>query len=316
MTERVVSFGPHERLSGVLHTPQSVVDGLPDLLLFNAGVVHRIGPHRLNVKLARFLGARGARSLRFDLGGLGDSAPAPGGGGHEAEALADIHAAVDVLYTDENVRTRASGGVCMIGLCSGADNAYRAALRDSRITGLVLLDPYAYAGARARLERTARKAVDPDRWRRLVKRPGGVGETPQPTQLEGGGDGFSGGGADNDRPTPPRDIFGRDLQTLTRRGVRILILYTNYVEEQLTRPGHFFDVFRDFDFAGRLDVRVRRDVNHTYTSLKAQEALFADIAEWLAVGAAQKVTHEKAHGANAGAPVVMPTSAGGGRDVS
>jgi hypothetical protein len=41
--------------------------------MFNMGANHRIGPRRINVKLARVLAARGVSSLRFDLGGVGDS---------------------------------------------------------------------------------------------------------------------------------------------------------------------------------------------------------------------------------------------------
>ena len=37
-----------------------------------------MGPHRLYVPLARDWAARGHHVLRYDLGGIGDSAPPPG----------------------------------------------------------------------------------------------------------------------------------------------------------------------------------------------------------------------------------------------
>ena len=49
--------------------------GQPWVVLLNAGIIHRIGPNRLYVQLARRLASRGHAVLRFDLAGIGDSEP-------------------------------------------------------------------------------------------------------------------------------------------------------------------------------------------------------------------------------------------------
>lgn len=268
--EKLIAFGDDDRLSGiVIAVPEPVADAA-GVLLFNAGIVHRIGAHRLNVKLARRLAARGRPSLRFDLSGLGDSVQAPPGRGLEAQTLADIRAGADALAAAAGVRR-----FVVIGMCSGADNGYRAALADERIKGLVLLDPYSYANRRAQIGRAASKALDLDRWKRAIARapaPAGRREAAAETER-----------VEDSRPYPPREAFGADLQRLAARGVAILILYTAYVREHLTRPAHFLETFSEFDFAGRLEVGVDQGVDHTYTELGAQRALIERIARWLEV---------------------------------
>ncbi|MEO1014123.1 MAG: hypothetical protein AAFX08_02940 [Pseudomonadota bacterium] len=274
--ERIVEFGSDAsgeaatgRLVGIVNRQEDAsAYQRPAALLFNAGIVHRIGPHRLNVKLARALAEVGVASIRFDLSGLGDSPPAPAGAAYEAQAALDISAAADVLEAD-GART----GFVAIGMCSGADNAYRAALQDSRIIGLVLLDPYAYETPRAKVERALEKARDIDRWKRAIGRTiGRDEETSAASSLDGG--------EDNDRVHPPVAEFGRDLEALAQRGVRVLIRYTTYVEELLTDPRHFHDAFKGFDFAGNLDVEVDRQSDHTYVRMSAQKRLFDHIAAW------------------------------------
>src|ERR1044072_1198890 len=56
----------------------------PTIVFFNAGMIHRIGPNRIHVKLARKLSNEGYDVFRFDLGGQGDSIALPG---HTTEAI-------------------------------------------------------------------------------------------------------------------------------------------------------------------------------------------------------------------------------------
>ena len=77
MQETVIQFGPDKGLLGILTTPADSVrvDGAPIAVIINAGIVHRIGPFGLHVKMARQLAEAGYSTLRLDLSGLGDSQP-------------------------------------------------------------------------------------------------------------------------------------------------------------------------------------------------------------------------------------------------
>ncbi|MCL6608338.1 MAG: alpha/beta hydrolase [Geminicoccaceae bacterium] len=137
--ERTLRLGPGARLVGTLTEPSSGATGSdrPALLILNTGATPRSGPGRAAVELARKLAALGVRSLRLDLGGLGDSAPGPGERAvdiYRRAALAEVRAAVDLLAR------RGSDTVVAMGVCSGAFMAFHAALADPRLVGLVLVN--------------------------------------------------------------------------------------------------------------------------------------------------------------------------------
>ncbi len=111
-------------------------------MLLNSGIIHRVGAHRLNVKLARHLAAQGFTVLRFDLAGLGDSSFAESRLAFEAQLVEDIRAALNILQNTTDAQRFIVGGIC-----SGADNGYSIALADKRVIGTVMLDPYVLSNA-------------------------------------------------------------------------------------------------------------------------------------------------------------------------
>ncbi len=152
MSETTLAFGANAGLVGTLSAAAPPAGGIA-ALLFNAGVVPRIGPNRLNVRIARALAARGIPAMRFDLSGRGDSAPARGMESYEQQAVADIRAAMNLLTE----RTGASR-FALMGICSGAENAFHAALADERVVGVTLMDSYHYPTLRTHFNRFRRRA--------------------------------------------------------------------------------------------------------------------------------------------------------------
>jgi len=139
LIEEPLQFGEGGRLFGILtlpsvpfHNPQE----LPVFVFFNAGFLHRVGPHRLYVHLARDLSRMGFSSLRVDLAGKGDSPSRPGLMNHQQSAAADYEEILRVLES-----RLVPGPLVLAGLCSGADDAIRLSPKDSRVVGLLLLDP-------------------------------------------------------------------------------------------------------------------------------------------------------------------------------
>jgi alpha-beta hydrolase superfamily lysophospholipase len=131
-------FTDQGRLFGVLTRP-AVPAGRPAIILANAGAIHRIGPNRLHVTLARAWTELGFPVLRLDLGGLGDSPPVPGMPENEpysARAVADIGEAVAALRSAGEAQ-----GIVVAGLCAGAHAAFHAARQLRGIVGVLLINP-------------------------------------------------------------------------------------------------------------------------------------------------------------------------------
>lgn len=111
------------------------------VILLNAGAVGQVGPNRLHVILARRLAAAGHLVVRFDISGIGDSDPRAGSAEnvvYSTNALADVGIAVDWVRRAGAVR------VAVVGLCSGAYHAFRAALAGQAIDSVVAINPLTF----------------------------------------------------------------------------------------------------------------------------------------------------------------------------
>ena len=146
MREITFTFGPDSGLVGTLSLPTDNTSNTLGMVLFNAGVVHRIGPHRINVKLGRELAHRGIPTLRFDLHGAGDSLAADGQLGYKEQVVADLCAALDALQAASGVQ-----GFALVGFCSGALPSTWAAQHDARVRHIVLYDAFSLQTLSSRL---------------------------------------------------------------------------------------------------------------------------------------------------------------------
>src|SRR5262245_15533151 len=80
-TEEPLQFGEGGRLLGILTLPgMRAADERtrPVFVFLSAGLLHRVGPYRLHVRLGRELAQMGFGSLRVDVAGIGDSSPRTG----------------------------------------------------------------------------------------------------------------------------------------------------------------------------------------------------------------------------------------------
>ncbi len=141
--ELPLELGREHPLFGILARPRkddaSRRGTRPAIILTNAGCVHRIGPHRFYVPLARRWAELGFHVLRMDLAGIGDSPAAPGARENQmypASGLADLHAAMHALEERFGLRR-----FVVVGLGSGADLAFQAGQRDGRVAGTVMMNP-------------------------------------------------------------------------------------------------------------------------------------------------------------------------------
>jgi alpha-beta hydrolase superfamily lysophospholipase len=139
--EEAFRFGRCDALFGIYHPPHRADPerALPPIVLASAGTVHRIGPHRFYVNLARRWASLGFPVMRIDLSGIGDSPAADDGienVTYPRDGYEDLGEALSWLVE----RTKRSE-LILAGLCSGADFAFQMAIRDPRVIGALLMNP-------------------------------------------------------------------------------------------------------------------------------------------------------------------------------
>jgi alpha/beta superfamily hydrolase len=140
--EQALSFGDRGRLFGILTEPLAPSAGRPTVVLLNNGAVTRVGSNRLYVTLARRWAALGFPVLRMDLGGIGDSRPAPG---LAENVLYDPSGVADVLSALAHLqKTRAHERFVLAGLCAGGYFAFHTALLGPPVAGVIMINPLTF----------------------------------------------------------------------------------------------------------------------------------------------------------------------------
>lgn len=282
MREEALLFGQDRSLVGVLtQPPDTSASGLPAVLLLNAGILHRAGPNRLYVKIARSLAAMGFVVLRFDFSGIGDSLPRPDAVPFEHSFRSEVQ---DGMYL---LQSRAgSSQFVLMGLCSGAVGSYHLALDDPRVVGAALINPRAHLhdAHDQELDAALRERVLLAHYRRLVFSSSlrwktwhkAVAGSFDPALLKRALTGFT------HKPGAQTRIMLREvrqravsqLDTLVARGVRLLHVFSEGDEG--------LDYFRVVlgNEAHRFRVAVIRGANHTFSVLWSQAQLVDALCAW------------------------------------
>jgi hypothetical protein len=244
-------------LYGLLSEP--LVPGtLPAVVLFNAGFVHRTGPSRLHVRLARALAAAGRLVLRLDLPGVGD---APNG---DTPWLAAARQALDAVQA----RTGTSRFV-VGGLCSAADLGWRLALADPRVGGLILLDGLARRGAWFRLGQLQLFLCRPfSHWPGMLARRFRRSDPGDPA-------------AEDLRDWPAPGSERADMAGLLARGVEIFSLYTGGAAPYFLHPRQFAATFGGAARAPQVCLEHWRDCDHAFYAEADRRRLIAAITHWM-----------------------------------
>lgn len=138
MKEEVLFCNDARSLVGILTTPDSAMGehNLPAVILVNAGLVHRIGPSRIYVLIARALARQHFNVLRLDLSGIGDSMPRSDTMVIEQRMLADVRSAMDTL-----TRTCGTERFILMGHCSGALLSLFVASQEPKVAAAVMINP-------------------------------------------------------------------------------------------------------------------------------------------------------------------------------
>jgi len=261
---------------GILHCPEQ--PGHRGVLIVVGGPQYRVGSHRQFLLLARFLADAGIAVLRFDYRGMGDSDGEPR---CFEDIRDDIAAAVDEFFA----RIPELREVVIWGLCDAASAALMYACNDSRIRGLVLLNPWVRSDAtlaRAFLKHHyAAKFFDKDFWKRIL--------TGQTNPFMAIADFLatlrdaSRGEADQTAAPDTTAFVDRMRDGLARFTGRVLVILSGEditaaeFKDEVARSARWRELVRQ----PRVKLIDFESANHTFSRRVWRDRVAADTAEWI-----------------------------------
>lgn len=278
IVEQALLLGPRKSMVGVI-TPasaQASASDAPFIVILNAGIIHRVGPNRMHVLLARALAAAGFGVLRVDLSGLGDSEVRHDGLPPLDATLADIRDILDMLQSTRQVQR-----VVLVGLCSGADHSIIYAGTDERVVGVALMDPsiprtvgyyvhhygHRILGIRAWMNfALGRHPV----WRALKRR---MSPVPAESHVEARGPSLE----DPKVRAFLQNAYGRALSN----GAQLLAVLTADRQRQHNHRRQLLDAFPQLSFGKQLRLEYFKDCDHTFTSAANRARLIDLVVEWM-----------------------------------
>lgn len=249
------AFG--EGLVGILHAVVDTPHREIAVILLNAGMVHRIGPHRGSVQLARAMAGAGFPVFRYDQSGLGDSPV--------SRQVSAERRHVELLAAMERVNACTGATRFVVGgICSAADDAFHLATLEPKIAGLLLLDGLAYRTAGYWWRHLPSRVFNPAKlWNWWRQRGNG-----QP-------------GMENFRDWPSRQHAVAAVEAMVSRDVRFLFVFTGGAYR-------YFNHARQLPAALGPAIRSRQvaaeywpDCDHTFYLARDRLRLQARVVEWL-----------------------------------
>jgi len=283
MKEDAILFGASKSLVGVVTDPAEGESSRPAVILLNSGIIHRVGPNRLYVTLARRLARAGFVTLRFDLSGIGDSVIRRDNVPFERSSVLETQEAMEYLAA-----TRGVDGFLLAGICTGAVVAYHAARANQRVLGAVLINGqgyipeseeaiHAYLATRQRRRYYLGRALyNLESWRRLATGRVGYGDI-----LSALGFRRAGRRRAKDLPNTKAAEVAAGFRSLGDRRTEMLFLYSagdpGIEELDLILEGNVPAL------ASRETVqyRVVEKADHMFTSLASQEEFLRLTGDWL-----------------------------------
>lgn len=274
--EKALLLGRAKSLVGIATLPATgVAQRRPAVVFVNSGIVHRVGHHRMYVRLARLLAAAGHAALRFDLSGLGDSASRSGVSTESAWRM-DISDAIDDLAS-----LGAVDQVVLVGLCAGADLIVRYAHTDKRVVGIVLLDPTIPPTARFYVHYIARRIRRLRSWLSFASGRGRLwNELVEHVRFALGAARNAPGSSAADPRN--RSEFEHVYGAAVRGGIRQLIVLTGGAwEGRQSYREQLLEALPNVDFGDTLTLVHLEDCDHTFSSVDDRRRLNDLITGWI-----------------------------------
>jgi pimeloyl-ACP methyl ester carboxylesterase len=289
MKEEALLFGKTRSLVGIMTYPSESVGGnkLPAVVILNAGIMHRVGPNRLHVKMARTLAAMGFVVLRCDFSGVGDSKVREDALPFEKSAIAETQEAMDCIH-----EAMGTEKFVLMGMCSGAIISFKTACCDPRVEGAVLINArmhlhpmndelHAYIRNRALARHYWRIALFSSfrakNWLKAI-----TGKVESWKIISKMVTGFQIGSLSSHRRKVSSEVnyVWATLRSLSERGVRLLHIYSEGDEGLDYLHVILGDKLKEWRSDGKFSMEVIQGANHTLTLLWSQEYFLNVIQDW------------------------------------
>lgn len=275
MKERAFSITNKGSLLGIISEPdkEKIIEHAPGVIILNSGLIHKVGPFRINTEMSRRISENGFITVRFDLSGIGDSKIKLNQGDRWDIALEDVRNVMALLNKDYGTKE-----YILIGLCSGSDNSYRISLAENRVVGTVNLDGYSfitpgyymhYYGCRLLTLRwiiNKKNSIVENMINKLKKRKKEVKDPEVWVQ---------------NREFPSVEKATNDFQILVSRGVKMLYIYTGGVAEYNNHKFQLQKALRKVNFKTLLDLEYYPYAQHTYTTMSSRRKVVSRVANWV-----------------------------------
>lgn len=279
MQEKATLFGKNNSLVGIVTSPPDRFGGeereRPAVILLNAGLLHRVGPNRIYVKIARTLAARGFVCVRFDLTGIGDSKiPEDTVSYGQDDVINDIRSVMDYLSETKGIKR-----FVLMGVCSGADNAFHTACDDSRVVGVNLIEGFSFPSTGYFARSYSKSFLKLRSWKRLLTGQSEVWgilkalwthhTSKRARQLT------------EEFEVPSREKLLADLRTLVARGVQLCLVYAAEKSGHYNYRKLFEQEIQSMPADRRPRVEFIDDTDHLFTLLRHQRRLLEFVEEWV-----------------------------------
>lgn len=283
MREQAVLFGRTKSLVGIVTEPDTDLKNgrFPAIILLNAGLLHRIGPNRLYVKIARHMASSGFIVLRFDFSGIGDSRAREDDLPFERSTISETQEAMRYLSSIRDIER-----FILMGVCSGANIAFKSASCDPHVVGAIGIngsyyDSITLEGLNQHIKNSIqsryyyRHLLDYRSWRRVL-----TGKTDLRNVIrflinKAGGLLFQ-----KVNITIKTDPLA-EWNTLAERGVEMLLVNSE--------GSVALDTFRllsakrlgGLEASGKLTIKIIESTDHVFTLLWSQNTLVDIVNQWI-----------------------------------
>lgn len=266
--EQAVTFGSDHSLIGILGIPKEIKKQNDlGIIFLNAGLLHHVGPFRMNVEFCRKLTKEGYITLRFDCSAIGDSGHANNDNDYLSQVRKDIISAMDMLESRQGCSR-----YVLIGLCTGADHAHRTMVADERVVGGIFLGGYSYPSLKSRLKRCLPillsikriKGVIARLTKKRIKQLGGVKQEEAELIFTW--------------TLPPKKRVKEEFKKLLKRGAKIFYIFSGGENRAYNYKEQYYDCMPFLKkHKAQFKVFLNLKADHTYCLQEDRDLLYTQI---------------------------------------